>query len=93
MANMALAAPGKLMYDPFAGTGSMLFTASHFGAYVVGSDLDGRHLRGHRKEHAAASYAADTSLVDGARQYDVLKRLLGCLIFDLTVWSPARLFP
>lgn len=28
------ARPGTLMYDPFAGTGSMLYTAAHFGALV-----------------------------------------------------------
>ncbi|KAG8704646.1 hypothetical protein FRC08_002121, partial [Ceratobasidium sp. 394] len=32
MANQTLAAPGKLVYDPFVGTGSMLYTAAHFGA-------------------------------------------------------------
>ncbi|KKK14247.1 hypothetical protein AOCH_001431 [Aspergillus ochraceoroseus] len=31
-ANMALAAPGKLFYDPFVGTGSFCVAAAHFGA-------------------------------------------------------------
>ena len=46
MANQSLAAPGKLVYDPFTGTGSMLLTASHFGAYAMGSDIDPRPIRG-----------------------------------------------
>ena len=81
----AQAAPGRLIYDPFAGTGSMLYTAAHFGALVIGSDLDGRPMRGHRQEHASAKWAADTTLVDVFRQYNVLPRLTGCLVFDLTV--------
>lgn len=45
MANMAKAGPGKIIYDPFVGTGSMLYTAAHFGAYVFGSDIDGRYVK------------------------------------------------
>jgi tRNA (guanine10-N2)-methyltransferase len=40
------ASAGKLVYDPFVGTGSMLYTSAHWGAFVVGSDIDGRHIRG-----------------------------------------------
>lgn len=46
MANQALANPGKWIYDPFAGTGSLLLTASAFGACTFGSDIDGRQIRG-----------------------------------------------
>jgi tRNA (guanine10-N2)-methyltransferase len=45
-ANMALAGPGKLFYDPFVGTGSFLVACAHFGAVVFGSDIDGRSIRG-----------------------------------------------
>jgi len=38
-ANMALARPGTLIYDPFCGTGSFLYTCSHFGAMTLGSDI------------------------------------------------------
>jgi hypothetical protein len=34
------------MYDPFAGTGSLLYAAAHWGSYVFGSDIDGRQMRG-----------------------------------------------
>ena len=34
------------MYDPFVGTGSMLYAVAHWGAYVLGSDIDGRQIRG-----------------------------------------------
>ncbi|KAL4959664.1 uncharacterized protein BDV14DRAFT_193615 [Aspergillus stella-maris] len=45
-ANMACAAPGKLFYDPFVGTGSFCVAAAHFGALTFGSDIDGRSFRG-----------------------------------------------
>jgi tRNA (guanine10-N2)-methyltransferase len=45
-ANMALAAPGKLFFDPFVGTGSFTVCAAHFGALTLGSDIDGRSFRG-----------------------------------------------
>lgn len=40
------AGPGKLVYDPFAGTGSLLLAAAAFGAHVLASDIDARMLRG-----------------------------------------------
>ena len=45
-ANIALAAPGKLFYDPFVGTGSFPIACAHFGAVAWGSDIDGRSMRG-----------------------------------------------
>lgn len=35
MANQGLARPGKLVYDPFVGTGSILVAAAHFGAMTM----------------------------------------------------------
>ena len=46
MANQALAKPGALIYDPFVGTGSLMITCAEFGAFTVGSDIDGRQIRG-----------------------------------------------
>jgi tRNA (guanine10-N2)-methyltransferase len=46
MASQALAAPGKAVWDPFAGTGSMLLTCVEFGCVAWGSDIDGRQMRG-----------------------------------------------
>lgn len=45
-ANMAKAGPGKLFYDPFAGTGSFPVACAQFGALAWGSDIDGRSIRG-----------------------------------------------
>jgi tRNA (guanine10-N2)-methyltransferase len=45
-ANLALAAPGKLFYDPFCGTGGLPLACARFGAVGWGSDIDGRAVRG-----------------------------------------------
>ncbi|KAK4801352.1 hypothetical protein SAY86_021839 [Trapa natans] len=45
MANQAMAKPGKLVYDPFVGTGSILVAAAHFGAITMGADIDIRVVR------------------------------------------------
>jgi tRNA (guanine10-N2)-methyltransferase len=38
--------PGSLVFDPFAGSGSILVAAAVFGATCFGADIDGRVLRG-----------------------------------------------
>ncbi|ODV91741.1 hypothetical protein CANCADRAFT_322 [Tortispora caseinolytica NRRL Y-17796] len=44
--NIAKITHGDLVYDPFAGTGSFLIAAAHYGGHVFGADIDGRQLRG-----------------------------------------------
>ncbi|KAG2174806.1 hypothetical protein INT43_005868, partial [Umbelopsis isabellina] len=73
MANQALATPGKLVYDPFVGTGSFLFTCAHFGSYTLGSDIDGRQIRGKGK----------ASIKSNVAQYDLGDRVLDTLTFDI----------
>ncbi|KAL0481220.1 TRMT11 [Acrasis kona] len=46
VANQGLVTSKSLIMDPFAGTGSLLVSAAHFGAHVIGSDIDIRVLRG-----------------------------------------------
>ena len=70
-ANQVLAAPGKLIYDPFVGTGSFLLTSSGFGATTLGSDIDGRQLRGKKG-----------SIMTNFQDHD-LSLLLDCLVFDV----------
>ncbi|KAK7995239.1 hypothetical protein PG990_014012 [Apiospora arundinis] len=79
-ANIALAAPGKIFYDPFAGTGSFPVACAQWGALGFGSDIDGRSVRGDG-EHK--------SMKGNFEQYG-LKSLLGdCFVCDLTN-SPVR---
>lgn len=81
MANQALCGPGKLVYDPFVGTGSFLMTCAHFGAMTVGSDIDGRQIRGKGK----------ASIQSNCEQYDLKGRVLDALVFDVC-HSPWRTF-
>ena len=78
-ANLTLAAPGKIFYDPFVGTGSFPIACSHFGAMSLGSDIDGRSVRGARGKNIVGNY----------KQYGLLKRYLDGFISDLT-HSPLR---
>ncbi|KAK5116010.1 hypothetical protein LTR62_000466 [Meristemomyces frigidus] len=73
-ANLAQAAPGKIAYDPFTGTGSFPLACAHFGALVFGSDLDGRSIRG----------KADKSVASNFEQYGTSALYLGGLVADIT---------
>lgn len=73
-ANLGLARPGSLVYDPFMGTGSFPLACAHFGATVFGSDLDGRSIRGKKGKSVTGNFG----------QYGTLDRYLGGFISDFT---------
>ncbi|KAI5308045.1 hypothetical protein KEM55_006717 [Ascosphaera atra] len=84
---MALAAPGKLFYDPFVGTGSFCVAMAHFGAHTLGSDIDGRSFRGPGKQRHKAGAKKPTSnigLVSNLQQYGIESRYVDCFVSDLT---------
>ncbi|KAL9053453.1 MAG: hypothetical protein Q9162_004756 [Coniocarpon cinnabarinum] len=81
-ANLAHARPGAMFYDPFVGTGSFAVTAAHFGATVIGSDIDGRTIRGSRTQNHLSNY----------EQYHLLPCFLDNFIADLT-HAPLRALP
>ncbi|KAI0335002.1 tRNA guanosine-2'-O-methyltransferase [Cubamyces sp. BRFM 1775] len=85
MANQTLASPGKLIYDPFIGTGSMAYTTAHFGAFVYGSDIDGRQMRGKVKP---------PGIIRAAAQYGIANRIMDLCTFDVTQnpWRCGGLF-
>lgn len=78
-ANLTLAAPDKVFYDPFVGTGSFPIACSHFGARTLGSDIDGRMVRGREGKDIRTNF----------RQYGLLDRYLDGFISDVT-HSPLR---
>jgi tRNA (guanine10-N2)-methyltransferase len=82
-ANLTLAASGKLMYDPFAGTGSFPIACAQFGALAFGSDIDGRSMRGNE---------ADKTLKANFEQYGLLGLHGDMFTADLTN-SPIRRRP
>lgn len=74
-ANLTLATPGKLIYDPFVGTGSFSVTSAHFGAAALGSDIDGRSMRG---------TASDRDLYSNFVQYGSTGLFIDSFVSDLT---------
>lgn len=78
-ANIVQAAPGKLFYDPFVGTGSFPIACAHFGAVSLGSDIDGRSIRGKQGRNIVSSFG----------QYQLEKRWMDGFVSDLTN-SPLR---
>ncbi|KAJ9668584.1 hypothetical protein H2201_001226 [Coniosporium apollinis] len=73
-ANLALAAPGKLMYDPFVGTGGFPIACAHFGVTALGSDIDGRSIRGKNGKGVISNFV----------QYGLLGNYGDCFVADLT---------
>lgn len=74
-ANIAQVKPGTLMYDPFAGTGSFLCSGGHYGALVIGSDIDGRMIRGK---------GAQQNINSNFKYYGECSRFLDVLTMDFT---------
>jgi tRNA (guanine10-N2)-methyltransferase len=83
-ANQALARPGSIIYDPFVGTGSFLVSCSHFGAYTLGSDIDGRKIRGNDGK----------GINQNLSQYKMESKVLGTLACDIAhhCWRNVPLF-
>ncbi|KAF2866697.1 S-adenosyl-L-methionine-dependent methyltransferase [Massariosphaeria phaeospora] len=88
-ANIALAAPGKLFYDPFMGTGGFPLACAHFGAVVCGSDIDGRSIRG-TGGSARRGQVGKKDVELNFKQYGLESRYLGGFVSDLTN-TPLRL--
>lgn len=59
-ANAAHIEVGQTVLDPFCGTGSLLISAAHLGAEVVGSDIDADCL-GRRRIHSDPSSSLSLS--------------------------------
>ncbi|KAJ2830816.1 hypothetical protein IWW50_000037 [Coemansia erecta] len=89
MANQALARDGMLVYDPFVGTGSFLLTCAHFGACTMGSDIDGRQIRG-----TAGFKRGVDGIHANLQQYGVGERVLDTVVFDVcrNPWRAGALF-
>ena len=73
-ANLTLAAPGTIFYDPFVGTGSLPIACAHFGAMVLGSDIDSHSVRGAKERNITSNF----------EQYGLTARFLDSFIADLT---------
>ena len=48
MSNMSKVKENQIVFDPFVGSGSLLVSSAHYGAHVIGAELDFNvlHARG-----------------------------------------------
>eukprot|EP00037_Helgoeca_nana_P016674 m.156709 g.156709 ORF g.156709 m.156709 type:complete len:671 (+) comp23635_c1_seq2:246-2258(+) len=86
MANMGHAAKGSIVLDPFVGTGSLLYAAAHFGAMVVGTDINKSVLHGLGKTSRAKAEdkqrRPDENIAATMVQYGLADRFLGLWLVD-----------
>ncbi|KAL2430706.1 tRNA (guanine(10)-N2)-methyltransferase [Exophiala dermatitidis] len=76
-ANIALASPGKIFLDPFVGTGGFMVAAAELGAWVLGSDIDGRSYRG-------KGTGLDKGVGANFKKYGLTHLFGDCISSDLT---------
>lgn len=73
--NIAQVKPGKIVYDPFTGTGSFLVAAAEYGGITIGSDIDVRILRGKGPKQ---------TLKHNFKQYNTVDKYVDILAMDFT---------
>lgn len=73
--NIGQVQPGKIIYDPFTGTGSFLVAGAYFGALPLGSDIDVRSIRGKGPQ---------CNLKSNFKQYGTSSQFMDTLVMDFT---------
>ncbi|KAF3985721.1 hypothetical protein FT663_03816 [Candidozyma haemuli var. vulneris] len=73
--NIAQVKPGKVVYDPFTGTGSFLVAGAYFGGYPMGTDIDARSVRGK---------GPNNNLLSSFRQYGTASQFIDIWTMDFT---------
>ncbi|XP_018015888.1 tRNA (guanine(10)-N2)-methyltransferase homolog [Hyalella azteca] len=93
MCNMAQLRPGDLVLDPFVGTGSILVSAAHYGAHILGSDIDFLTLHARTKPTRVKQKerSAHESILSNLSQYGLQGRYLDVAVVDCarTSWRRA----
>lgn len=86
MANQGMCDKNHIVFDPFAGTGSMLLSAAKFGSYVIGSDIDFLMLHGKTKPSRISQKvrALDESIVANMQQYGLEHLYLDVFVSDFS---------
>ncbi|KAI8825690.1 S-adenosyl-L-methionine-dependent methyltransferase [Fimicolochytrium jonesii] len=84
MANQALVRAGSFVLDPFVGTGSFLVTCAHYGCFTMGTDIDGRQIRG----------KGERSIRSNVEQYKLGGRVLDTVVADIAhhPWRATQLW-
>lgn len=90
MTNMAQLGPGSIVLDPFVGSGSVLVSAAHQGAYVWGSDIDFLTLHARTKPTRVKQQerSPDESILANLSQYGLAGQYLDVAVVDCakTAW-------
>eukprot|EP00092_Neocalanus_flemingeri_P091898 GFUD01116592.1.p1 GENE.GFUD01116592.1~~GFUD01116592.1.p1 ORF type:complete len:464 (-),score=155.06 GFUD01116592.1:133-1524(-) len=91
MANLGAVAAGRVVLDPFVGTGSLLVAAAEFGGLVLGGDIDylTLHARTRPSRVGQKVRAEDESMVANFEQYGLTSQYLGVIAGDFSQ-SPWR---
>jgi len=91
MSNLALVENGKLIMDPFVGTGSLLISAAQFGGYVFGGDIDflTLHAKSRPSRVGQKVRAMDESMSANFAQYNLSDNYLGVVVSDFSL-SPFK---
>ncbi|KAM4771010.1 tRNA (guanine(10)-N(2))-methyltransferase TRMT11 [Rhinophrynus dorsalis] len=96
MANHAAVKPNDLVFDPFVGTGGLLVSCAHFGAYVCGTEIDYNTVHGLGKATRMNQKwrGPDENIRANLRQYGLEKYYLDVLVSDASkpIWRKAPLF-
>lgn len=74
--------PGRLILDPFVGTGGFMVAAAELGAVTLGSDIDGRAFRG-------KGAGMKKGVLRNFERYGIVSGFGNCITSDLTN-SPFR---
>lgn len=84
MANMAQVKKDDLVLDPFVGSGSLLVSCAHYGAYVMGTDIDYMLLHARAKPSRAKQKerSKDESIYQNLCQYGLQGKYLDVMVAD-----------
>lgn len=91
-ANQGLVKEGSFVFDPFVGTGSLIITAAHFGARVLGADIDYKILTGTAQKNIRRNfeqYGLQHQLIDLIRMDHSKNNLFKYIpMFDAIITDP-----
>ncbi|KAH9496213.1 tRNA methyltransferase 11 [Bulinus truncatus] len=92
MANLAQVKKDDLVLDPFVGSGSLLVASAHYGAYVMGTDIDYMLLHAKARPSRAnqKSRSLEESVHSNLKQYGLENRYLDILVADASQESMWR---
>ncbi|CAL1535145.1 unnamed protein product [Lymnaea stagnalis] len=84
MANLAQVKESDLVLDPFVGSGGLLVSSAHYGAYVLGTDIDYMllHAKARPSRAKQTTRAIDESVRSNLRQYGLESKYIDVLVAD-----------